>query len=62
MKEKLYTYKEAAVYCSISETEFLKHTNEKANLCYRLILGQRLYTQKELDRFKKEVLEQKVKL
>lgn len=61
MKEKLYAYKEAAVYCGISETEFLTHTNEKATLAYRLVLGQRLYTQSELDKFKTEILGQKVK-
>lgn len=61
METKLFTYKQAAVYCNISETQFLKHTNEKASLAYRLVLGQRLYAQSELDRFNKEVLGQKVK-
>lgn len=57
MKDKLYDYKQASVYLGISEQEFLTHTNEKATLCYQLLLGTRVYTQKELDRFKKEVLQ-----
>ena len=60
--DKLYNHIDAAKYCNISVERFLEHTNVKATLAYKLVLGQRLYTQAELDRFKVEVLGQRVKL
>ena len=58
---KWYGYKEAAAYLNIPEQEFLAYVNEKAALAYRLFITTRMYEEKELDRFKKEVLNMKGK-
>ena len=52
---KLYTYKEAATYVGISEEAFLQASNIEAKLAYRLLFGTRVYTQKELDRYKQSL-------
>lgn len=59
MGDKLYRANDAAEYLDIPLEDFLTYTNVKAQLCYRLLFGTRVYTEKELDRFKKEVLDGK---
>lgn len=61
-KTELFLYKEAAKYLNLTEEEFLSYANQGL-LCYKLVFNARIYSLKELNRFKKEVLsKQKVKV
>ncbi len=53
---QLYDTVEAAAYLDLSIEKFLTYANESGKLAYKLILGNRLYSREELDRFRKEDL------
>jgi len=50
-----YSAAEAADYLGLEILEFSKY-EVKSNLCYQLVKGRRMYSEKELLRFKHEVL------
>lgn len=51
-----YSAAEAADYLGLDVLEFSKY-EVKSQLCYQLIKGRRMYSEKELLRFRKEVLD-----
>ena len=52
--DKLFTREEAAEYLGLTLSEFID--NDRL-ICYRLLFYNKFYTQNELDRFKREVLD-----
>jgi hypothetical protein len=55
-QDTLYSSKDAAEFLNLSVISFSKY-EVKSNICYQLITGRRMYTQKELERFRREVLQ-----
>jgi hypothetical protein len=51
-----YSAAEAADYLGLEVLEFSKY-EVKSKLCYQLIKGRRMYSEKELLRFRREVLD-----
>jgi hypothetical protein len=52
----IYSATEAADYLGLDVIEFSQY-EVKSRLCYQLIKGRRMYSEKELLRFRREVLD-----